>query len=355
MKLSRLLLPLTLLISLASCSTPEPTSTKIETREEVQRDMALILNQTSLKAQDDTFGLTFSSTKGQTVHLNADLAGQAYDISVAISPFTLELGANKLSGTKEEAKLGITSSTGLAISAKGSTPEGAQIKPFDYRVSTGKCGIYLMDGIVYADLSKSNIKDVVLDIFDEYIPSGSSISQYRSIVSSILGTLKYQYVIPGLEYPIFQVKDMTTVDYNEVLQTAFNTIQEAGLDWKEFFTMYSNSDGSYKIEAALTKEFMESTLEKSGLAVATFETFEFSLCLYTDTNKVINRIEVIDNIDAQVVEGGINAALKAQGDYAIDFMYGRNNIEYPSYDVVRNYMDLNAIIELIKQYLEPKE
>lgn len=262
MKINKLILPIITIISLSSCSKPiVENSSYITDKEEVQKQIVNILDASATKAQSDTYGLDVSSTRGEIIKFNMNDNGKITKIEGSISPFSLYLAVNNLSGNKEEAKFGLTSS-GLNISAKSIFPEDFEYRPFDYRVSTGETSIYFMNGTLYADLSKSNLKSVILNAAESYLPSViSQGSVYKEIIDNTLGDMRIKFEASTLPFPVVKTSEAKNVDYNQLVSDGLRWIDEASLNWLDYIKLYENKDGTAQFDVNIDKPSLQKILD----------------------------------------------------------------------------------------------
>lgn len=350
MKFRRLLFLVPLMLSISCSSTSEVTSQRIEDKEEVEKDVAEILGETSKKANGNAYGLTFSCSKGQSIKLDALFNEENYVIDALISPFSFDFGINNLNGTKQERKIGLKTS-GISLTAKTTMPESFFLNSYDYRISTNEASAYFIDGSLYMDLSKSNIKDVIYKMADTYLGSGTELGIYKALINKYLGDIRYQYAFPDLKFPFIYIQDALKLDYVRQVGDWFINIEEAALDWNDFISLYSYSDGSYKVDFSFTKELMDKAFNKNQERTFKYNALTAAVSIYVNSDKIINKVEVKDDIDIEISEDTQVVHLIASGDYQMDFSYGSNNIIYPSKSELKDYQDFENVKSLIDLFV----
>ena len=358
MKKTKFLIPMTLVMLLASCSTPVG---EVPSGGEEIKDQANAASTLALVAQETYSGITNDgatiklASNGFNVAVTANTDGAPLkNFSLTVPGFSAKLGIDE----GKNPKVGLTSD-GVKLNGKFTT-NGSEEKDstiINYALDTGKFGAYFVDSTCYLDFSHNNFGPEIEKIIGQLFPSDGS--ETPSFLSAFITALTQQVVsavsnlkvsIPlnakdfniggiSLDASTFNLKNAETAISN-FLGTKVNTDEsEEQVTFNDLFHVYSYSDGRISLATGFDKDTYEDFYDllpnrlTGILANTDVKALTAKEAVLTDTNKKISSIGSTINLNARYSYGEKDNefyTITVGGDIKAEFNYGKNEVEFPA-------------------------
>lgn len=391
MKHTKYILPIVVLMSLSSCGTkvvdrstnkgvaPVGGTQLADNNSKIQA-LAKSLKKGKDNIKDlDEFGVVATSEGVQLELASAYLNG-----TLSLGEFTLTAGAtNLVTGNKENTKVGLDFS-GLTSNANLRSANNPAADDFDLITerSVGKCGAYLDNGNIYANLEGLQVPEAINEaskFVEPYLPTIIALTDMDKDLGTILTYFVSQFAVSsdnvtatiaplfgkfdptGFEYkfgfknvykdsdyPLLSKDDVVNDDnYEEAANqfaTSFNEV--SGLDFSEDLDMYTYDDGGLALALSLDKDDISKFLAKHIRTDFDYTIDEgvLSLALYVNGDGIPTSLSLVNDMKLTLSgeecdrRFGGNLAVKENVDFNVALDTESNPVNFPE-----NYNDYNDL------------
>ena len=385
MKISKLILPITLLFALTGCGNSEPVAEggnipsggqAVADKEQAEQTLEDLVEKSSASLKEnDAFGFTVTN-KGVSVKANAT----RFNLDGGVSEFTLNGGATGLySGTKETTKMGATFSGTKVTYKLDAVPEEGDETHIDKNYEIGPIGTYFDNGSIYVDASEAKLGALIQSVLTDASPSiNIAVEQYlgpdtAAAVATLLATLtsseaavtafigatffnkalgfNYKMAFKDVvkdedAYPLIKVDETTTETAKEKVSELKEIFEQStGLAWDDVMTIYTYKAGGKALQFELNKDQILAMIQPEDVEAygIEFETASVKAAVYFNEQGVPTtaslKEEIKGSANGDIFVDALGSALtfESVGEIDINLTYGSNPVSFPE-----NYDDYNA-------------